>query len=196
MEVIRCAKHTGLALGHSLDLVSPLTGNLDGGLDGLGTRVHGQYHVIAEGIADFLGPNGEDVIVECARSECDSASLLGKGLDQLWVTVALVDSTVGREKIEVVLALGIPHVDPLGPCEDDGQRVVVVCCVLVLGRDGRRRRGCVVPAVGSIGLAIRDAVFCVWRHVDGTNRWTKQLSLVAECSCCVATRKDENRIEG
>ena len=136
MEIVVCAKDQRLALGHLLDLISPLAGDLDGRLDRLGARVHGEDHVEAEGVADLLGPDGEDVIVEGARTEGDAASLLGKGLDQLWVTVALVDGTVGREEIEVVLALGIPHVYTLGPSEDDGQRVVVVGCVLVLGRDG------------------------------------------------------------
>jgi hypothetical protein len=118
VEVLGSSKHQGLARRHLLDLVSPLAGNLDGGLDGFGARVHGQDHVIAEEGRDLLGPDGEDVVVEGARAQRQPAGLLGQGLDQLRVAVALVDGAVGREEVEVVLALRIPHVHALGTGED------------------------------------------------------------------------------
>lgn len=64
MEVLSSAKDQCLALFNTLDLVSPLTGNLDSSLSGLGTSVHGQHHVVAEDAADLLGPLGEDIVVE------------------------------------------------------------------------------------------------------------------------------------
>lgn len=64
MEVLGSAKDQCLALLNALDLVSPLAGNLDGSLRGLGTGVHGQHHVVTEDAADLLGPLGENIVVE------------------------------------------------------------------------------------------------------------------------------------
>lgn len=64
VEVLSSAKDQCLALLNALDLVSPLAGNLDGSLRGLGTGVHGQHHVVAEDAADLFGPLGENIVVE------------------------------------------------------------------------------------------------------------------------------------
>ena len=110
---MRC---TGL---DTLDLVRPLAGNLDGRLDRLGTSVHGQNHVVAEHLADLFGPAGEDIVVESARAEGQTASLVGQGLDELRVAVTLVDSAVGGEEVKVVLAFGVPDIYALSTREDD-----------------------------------------------------------------------------
>jgi len=169
VEVVGGAKDEGLALLDALDLVGPLAGDLDGRLDGLGARVHGQHHVEAEQAADLLGPDGEHVVVEGARAQRQPAGLFGEGLDQLRVAVALVDGAVGREEVEVVLVLRVPDVDPLGARKHDGERVVVVGGVLVLGGDGSLGRGGVVPVLrrAAAGAAAADGgeIFvCVGRH--------------------------------
>ena len=130
MEVLSGSKDKSLTLSNLLDLIGPLTSNLDGSLDGLGTSVHGQDHVVAESAAHLGSPDGEDVIVESARAQGQPTSLLSEGLDQLGMTVALVDGAVGREEVEVVVALGIPDVHALGPRKHDGQWVVVVRRIL------------------------------------------------------------------
>ena len=171
VKVVGGAEDEGLALLDALDLVGPLAGDLDGGLDGLGARVHGQHHVEAEDAADLLGPHGEHVVVEGARAQGQAAGLLGQGAHQLRVAVALVDGAVGGQEVEVVLALGVPDMDPLGAREHDGEWVVVVGGELVLGGDGTLGRRRVVPvlagavAVAVAGAADRGAVLvCVWRH--------------------------------
>lgn len=164
MKVVGDTKDESAALRHALDLVSPLAGDLDGGLDGLGPRVHGQDHVVAKDLPDLGGPDGKDIVVEGARAECQTGGLLGQGLDQLRVAVALVDGAVGREEVEVVLALGVPDVDALGARKDDGEGVVVVGGVLVLGGDGALGRGGVVSVLGRGWLAVGGAVVGVGRH--------------------------------
>jgi hypothetical protein len=42
-----------------------------------------------------LGEHGEDIIVEGTRGECEPLGLVDQSTNNLWVTVALVDSRVG-----------------------------------------------------------------------------------------------------
>ena len=60
------------------------------------TRAHGQHHVEAEHARHELGEAREHVVVECAAAQCEALRLVGQGLDQLGVAVALVDGGVGR----------------------------------------------------------------------------------------------------
>ena len=174
VEVVRDGKDESLALLNALDLVSPLAGNLDGSLGGLGASVHGQNHVVAKDIADLFSPLGEDVVVESAGAESEGGGLLSQSLDEFRVAMALVDSAVGREEVHVLAALGVPDVDALGLGEDDGERVVVVSSVLVFGGNGAlggrgveaRGRGAVG---GIVGVGGHDGWFVVvvvcWRGV-------------------------------
>ncbi|KAI6751061.1 hypothetical protein HG530_013975 [Fusarium avenaceum] len=125
-----------LLLGNALDLVCPLAGNLDGSLDGLCTSAHWQNHVVAKDAADLLSPLGKDIVVEGSGAESQPAGLLSKSLDELGVTMALIDSAVGGEEVVVVAALRVPDVDALGAGEDNGERVIVVSGVLLLNGNG------------------------------------------------------------
>ncbi len=58
-----------------------------------------------------------------------------EGLDDPGVAVALVDGRIGAQEIEVLLALDVPHPDPLGLADDDVQGVVVVGPVEVFDED-------------------------------------------------------------
>lgn len=156
MKVLRHRQDQGLVLGNALCLVAPLSRNLDGRLDGLCARVHGQDHVEAKRLGDDLGKARKDIIVKGSRAQGQGAGLVDEGLDELGVAVALVDGAVGRQKVEIVLALGVPDVAALGLAEDDGQRVVVVGGVLVLGLDALVGRG--VDAVCAILVAVGVAV--------------------------------------
>lgn len=163
MEVLLGSKDQSLMSRDALDLVCPLPGNLDSGLDGLRAGVHGESHVVAEHGVDLFGPLGEHIVVEGAGAEGEPAGLLGEGLDELGVAVALVDSTVGGEEIDVVLALGVPDVDARGLGEDDGERVVVVCSKFVLRLDGALCGRGVESRVGGSAVASRGGV-CVGCH--------------------------------
>lgn len=154
MEVVSHAEYMGLALWDPLDLVCPLSRDLDSCLNGLGTSVHGQHHIIAEEVADLCGPYGEHIIVKGSRAQREATSLLSQGFDQLRVTVALVDGAVGREEIEIVLALWIPDVDSLGAGKDNGNGVVIVGSILVLRRDGGFGRGGMEPGRSGGGVTV------------------------------------------
>lgn len=167
VEVVSNAEDEGLAGLNPLDLVCPLTGNLDGGLGSLSTSVHGQRHVVAKDITDLLGPSGEDIVVESAGAEGQAAGLLNKDLDELGVAVALVDGTVGRQEVKVVAALGVPDVDALSLGEDNGNGVVVVGGVFVLRGNGLLG-GSRVEAGG--GGAVAGSGISVRSHRDGCGR--------------------------
>ena len=72
--------------------------------------------------------------------------------------MALIDGAVGGEEVEVVLALRIPDIDALGTGEDDGQRVVVVGGILILGSDGAVCGRGVVSRVAGVGGGWRGVV--------------------------------------
>lgn len=165
MEVLRSSKDESLIGRDTLDLVSPLAGELDGRLDSLSTSVHGQNHVVAKHLVDLLSPLGEDIVVEGAGAEGQTAGLLGEGLDELGVAVALVDGAVGGQEVEVLATLGIPHVDALSAREDDGERVVVVSGELLLGGDGAVGRGRVESrdaGSGSSSVSVRSHCERFW----------------------------------
>ncbi len=48
------------------------------------------------------------------------------------MAVSLVDRRVGREAIEVALALDVVHPDALGALDDHVERMIVVSSVIVL----------------------------------------------------------------
>lgn len=117
--------------------------------------------------------------MECARRQGQTAGLLSQGLDQLWMAVALVDSTVSGEEVNVVLAFGIPDIDTLSAGEDDGKWVVVVGCELILGSDRGLGRGRMEMRVQSGSAIDGNVLVCVRRHVEvvlvvkggGSVRW-------------------------
>ena len=59
MEVALHAEHDSLPFLDTLFLIGPLTGELDGRLDGLGTSVHGQHHIVFEEGCYLLGEGPE-----------------------------------------------------------------------------------------------------------------------------------------
>jgi hypothetical protein len=48
------------------------------------------------------------------------------------MAMALVDSGVGRKKVEILLSFDIPHVDALALVEYDRERMVVMSTILLL----------------------------------------------------------------
>lgn len=168
MEVVLCAEDQSLVLLYTLNLVRPLASNLDSRLNGLGTSVHRENHIVAKHLPNLLRPLGEDIVVESTRAQCQTTGLLGQGLDELWVAVTLVDGTVSGKEVEVVGALWVPDVYALRAGEDDRKRVVVVGGILVLAGDGRGGgRGVEARVVGRVGG--RDRVVSVRSHVG---RWS------------------------
>lgn len=133
MEVLLGAKDQCFALGYTFDLVRPLPGNLNGRLYGLCSRVHRQNHVITEHPLDLLGPLWKHIIVKGSRTQGQPPGLLNQSLDKLWMAMALVDGTIGRQEVEVVVALGIINIHALRARENNGKRMVVVSGKFILG---------------------------------------------------------------
>ena len=113
---------------------TPTTCQLQRGLNGLGTRVHGQHLVIAKVLVDELLVLAECVVVECARGQAQHVGLILERLDDARMAVPLVDCRVGREEVKVFLTLDIPHIDALATMQHHGQRMIVVSAIAVLKR--------------------------------------------------------------
>lgn len=156
MEVVLRTEDHRLVLGDALDLVTPLAGDLEAGLDRLRTGVHGEDHVEPKVLGDHFGELGEDIVIERARAKRQARGLVDERSDQLGVAMALVDCGVCGEEVEVVAALGVPDGRSLGAGEDDGERMVVVSSKILLSLDSLRGGGGVVCR--------RSAVCTVGRH--------------------------------
>lgn len=144
MEVVLCTQDDSFVFRNSLDLVSPFTGNLDTGLNGLGASVHGHHHVKAKVAGNKLGKAGEDVIVECTGAQSYSRSLVYQCSNQFGVAMALVHSGVGGEEVKVVTTFGVPDRSTLSPGKDNRKRVVVMGSIFLLGLNSLGRRGSMV----------------------------------------------------
>jgi len=94
----------------ALLLVAPFPCDLDRGLYGLCASVHGHDHVEAKHLGSVFSKPGKDIIVECAAAQRQARRLLYESLDKFWVTVALIDGAVGREKIKIASTFGTPLV--------------------------------------------------------------------------------------
>ena len=132
MKVVLHTEDDRLVLRNALDLVSPLAGDLDAGLDCLRAGVHGQYHVKAEELGDELGETREDIVVEGARAEGQARGLFTESGNQLGMAVALVDSRVGGQEVQILATLRIPDTGALSTSKDDRQGVIVVSSVGML----------------------------------------------------------------
>ena len=134
--------------GYFLDLVGPLSGELDGRLAGLHARVHGQHLVVVEQLGDVLLELAEHVVVEGARAERELARLRHERLEDARMTVALVDGAVGAQEVEVFVALDVPDEDTLCTLDRHRQRVIVVSAVRVLALEYRLGLGADHALVG------------------------------------------------
>lgn len=175
VEVVLNTEHEGLVLRDALDLVPPLSGNLDAGLDGFGASVHGQHHVEAKELGDELGELGEHIVVKGTRAQGQARGLVDQDLHQFGMAVSLVHGGIGRQEVQVVTALGIPYGRAQRTRKDDGQRVVVVSGIVMLdGNGGVAGRGVVVGGTvfGGVGILRLDCagghdevVFWPWRLI-------------------------------
>ena len=130
VEVALAADNHHLVVGDALLHHAPATGQLQSRLVGLGAGVHRQHLVVAEVLGYILLPLAETIIIERARREGQLVGLVAHGLDNLGVAMALVDSAVGRQEVEILLAFHIPHENAFAFGEHNGQRVIIVGAIL------------------------------------------------------------------
>jgi hypothetical protein len=128
---------------HALDLVAPLAHGLERGLDRLGAAVHRQDLVRARQLREILVEQGELVVAERPRRERELLCLLDHGGEDPGMAVALVERGVGRQAVEVALALVVPDPHAAAAHQHHVERLVVVGPERGLDRDqvlGRRIR--------------------------------------------------------
>lgn len=71
-----------------------------------------------------LGKLSEAIIIEGSRAKSQFACLLSQGLNDLRMTVPLIDRRVSGQKVVVVLAFGIPDMDAFGFGENYRERMI------------------------------------------------------------------------
>ena len=110
VEVAFTRDDFGLARGNALDIVGPLAGDFDGGLDRFGAGVHGQHLVVTKIGGYELLVLAQVAVVKGPRSQCEFLRLCIHRTYDARVAMALVDGRVRAEEIEVLLALNVPDV--------------------------------------------------------------------------------------
>ena len=106
-EIVAGKDDAGLILRDALDVISPTTGELDGGLATLHSRVHGKDTVVTKVGGDKLGILTEGVIVKGAGGKCELLGLLDQRADNFGMAMSLIDGRVRREEIKVLLSIDI-----------------------------------------------------------------------------------------
>ena len=94
VKIVGADDDFGFAVRNAFDLVAPLAGGLDGGLHRLGAGVHGQRHVEAGQLVEFLVEQRQLIVAESARGQRDLVRLLDHGLQDFGMAVSLVDGGV------------------------------------------------------------------------------------------------------
>lgn len=98
VEVLSARKDDGFALWNLLLLVTPLARKLDGGLNSLGTSVHGEDLVIAKVLGDVFGILAKYIIVKRTRAQAEALGLRAERLDDLWVRMTCCGGGGTRDK--------------------------------------------------------------------------------------------------
>lgn len=99
MEVLGHTQDQCLILWYTLRFIAPFPRYLHGSLNRLCASVHWQDHVKSKEIGNEFGKAWEYIVIEGTRAQRQSRCLLCQGLDELRMTVSLVNSTIGRKKV-------------------------------------------------------------------------------------------------
>ena len=105
-----------------LDLVAPLPGRLDRGLDRLGAGVHRQHPLRASRARRGPAELAEPVVAEGAAGQRQPVELLAGGRDEPRVAVAEVERRVGGERVEVAAPVDVLDPGALAAADDHRQR--------------------------------------------------------------------------
>ena len=135
VKIIFADDDFGLPAGNSLLRVAPLARGLDRGFHGLGAGVHGQRHLVARQVVQFLIEQRELRIAKRARGERDLAGLFDQSGEQFRVAVALVDSGIGGQAIQIALPFHVVDPDTFAALDHHVERVIVVRAVSIFQRD-------------------------------------------------------------
>ena len=90
MEIIGAHDDFGFAFGNAFDRVTPLTSSLDGSLHRLGAGIHGQGHIEAGEIVEFLIEQRELIVAEGTRGERDLVGLVSQSFEDLGMAMSLI----------------------------------------------------------------------------------------------------------
>ncbi len=116
----------------ALDLIAPLAGRLDGGLDAFGAGIHREDHFHAGHRGEFGAERAELVVLERPADQRDPLELTLGGGDEARVPVTEVDRRVGGEQVKVTAAFDVGHPGAFGLGSiTTGKRVVVMRAVRV-----------------------------------------------------------------
>jgi hypothetical protein len=124
-----------LVARHPLNAITPTARRLDGGLDRLRARVHGQRGV-ETGQATKLSEEGpETVVVVGARRHRETVRLLGQGIENARMGVTVTVRRIGAHHVDVAAAGSVKEMRALAAGEHHGEGIIIARAVATLGLD-------------------------------------------------------------
>ena len=75
------------------------------------TCIHRQHSVITKKFRDIFFILSKDVVIKCPGCESEDARLVSQCFDYSRVTVTLIYSTVGAEKVIILVSINIPYIN-------------------------------------------------------------------------------------
>lgn len=121
MEIAVGDDDVGAIRCYALAVGAPFAGDLDRGLDGLGTGVHRQYEIHAGQVGEVPAERTEAVVVKRPAGQGEAGQLfLGSGR-QPGVGVAEVEGRVSGQAVQVAAALDIGDPGALAGGQHHGQ---------------------------------------------------------------------------
>jgi len=119
----------GLVLRDALDLVAPLAGSLQRGLDGFGAGVHRQHEIHAGERGEFGAERPELIVVERPAREGEAIELRVRDGGELGVAVPEVQRAVRGEQGEVATPVDVADPRTVALRDHDGQGRVIAGAV-------------------------------------------------------------------
>ena len=126
VEVVGADNDLGLIFRHPLDLVTPFPDRLDRALDRFRAGIHRQNLVRPGQGGDFLIERRQLVVAEGARGEGQAGRLLDHGFQDLRMAMPLIDGGIGRQTVEIPVAVHIPDMHALAPADHHVDGLVVM----------------------------------------------------------------------
>ena len=132
MEVFAAGDDLRLIGRNALHIIGPFPSDFDGGLHRFRSRVHRKDLVVSKIRCHKLLVLAKIAIEKGSRRQGQFLRLLCHGRHNPRMTMALIDGRICTEKVKILLAFNVPHVNTLSTVQNHWKGVVIVRAMRIL----------------------------------------------------------------
>ena len=129
MKVVFTNNNFSLILRNTLFLIAPFSSEFNRCFHCLCPCVHRQHHVKTKLHCSHLCKLTKLVIIKSARCQGKLLRLIGKGINDFWIRMSLVNGRVCRKEIDIFFSFNIPYINSFTTIQHNWQGVVVVSTI-------------------------------------------------------------------